>query len=299
MRKRLTALCLVLFALLPGLPALASGGDEAHADTHASEHHSTEHWTVFKEILPNSFFENLSGLLGPSWIEGNEHVHVTHVILALLVLVFGLGLMVSANRKMKASDGLLPSPSWNAFAFFDVLIEAILGLMESMMPREKALRFLPLISAFACFVLFSNLMALIPGLLPATDNLNTTFALGGLVFVVYNYSGIRQQGFVNYMKHFMGPIPALAPLMFPIEIFSHIVRPCSLALRLAGNMFGDHMVLSIFLGFHLIFVPIPLMALGLLVCVVQTLVFTLLAIVYISMAVEEHDHGDHEHAEAH
>jgi F-type H+-transporting ATPase subunit a len=179
-----------------------------------------------------------------------------------------------------------------------VLIEAILGLMESMIPREKALRFLPLIAAFAFFILFSNLMALIPGLLPPTDNLNTTAALAGLAFIAYNYWGIRQQGFVKYMMHFTGPVWWLAWLMFPIEIFSHIVRPCSLALRLLGNMFGDHMVLSILLGFHLVFVPLPMMVLGLLVCVVQTLVFTLLAIVYISMAVEEHD--EHEgHAEAH
>ena len=109
-------------------------------------------------------------------------------------------------------------------------------------------------------------------------------------FIAYNFWGIKQQGVVNYLKHFMGPLLLLAPLIFVIELISHFVRPCSLALRLLGNMFGDHMVLSIFMGFNIIFVPLPVMVLGLLVCIVQTVVFTMLTIVYIALAVEEHDH---------
>ena len=292
MMKRLSGLATWLFAMLATLPAVAAGGGEGH--------HDVEHWSIFKEILPESLFQNVRGMVGPSWIGGEENVHVSHVFLGGFLLLFGLGLMIAANRRMKASDTLLPSKTWNAFAFFDVMIEALLGLMETMMPRDKALRFLPLVTAFACSILFGNLMALIPGFLPPTDSMNTTAALGLIAFLAYNYWGIRQQGFVNYMKHFMGPMPILAPLMLPIELFSHLVRPASLALRLAGNMFGDHKVLSIFLAFHLIFVPLPLMVLGTLVCVVQTLVFTLLTIVYIAMAVEEHEHhDDHGHAEAH
>jgi len=294
MKKGLTLVTAWLVSLLATAPALAAGGggDDGH--------HDVEHWSIFKALLPESLFQNIRGMVGPSWLGGDPNVHVSHVFLGLFVLIFGIGLMLAASKKMKASDTLLPSKSWNAFAFFDVMIEAILGLMETMMPRDKALRFLPLVTAFACFILISNLLALVPGFLPPTDNMNTTAALGLVAFIAYNYWGIRQQGFVNYMKHFMGPMPILAPLMLPIELFSHLVRPASLALRLAGNMFGDHKVLSIFLAFHLIFVPLPLMVLGTLVCVVQTLVFTLLTIVYIAMAVEEHDHhDDHGHAEAH
>ena len=93
-----------------------------------------------------------------------------------------------------------------------------------------------------------------------------------------------------YLKHFCGPLWWLAPLMLPIELISHIVRPASLALRLFGNMFGDHKVLGIFLGFNILFVPLPVMALGMMVCTVQALVFCLLTMVYFSMAVEDLSH---------
>jgi len=269
-----------------------------HGTEHGEEHgqaHAVEHWSIIVELVPAAFLENLRHIFGPSYLEGNEHIQVSHVFLGVLVLLFIIGLALAARRRLKDPEGcVIPDDKWSAFTFFDVLIEALLGMMEAMMPRDKALRFLPLITAFATFILISNVMGLIPGLLPATDTLNTTFALGATAFVAYNFWGIQQQGIGPYLKHLAGPMLVLAPLMFAIELISHFVRPASLAVRLMGNMFGDHMVLTIFLGFHLLLVPIPLMALGLLVCIVQTLVFTLLAIVYIALAVEEH-----EHAEAH
>ena len=89
----------------------------------------------------------------------------------------------------------------------------------------------------------------------------------------------------------MGPMLFLAPLVFPIELISHLARPLSLTLRLFGNMVGDHTVLTIFLGFGILLVPLPVMFLGTIVCVVQTLVFCLLSVVYISMAIEDlHEH---------
>lgn len=277
-----------------GAAAHETAGEHAGA-AHEAHEHEGEHWSLVTELVPATFLENLRHIFGPSYIEGNEHIHVSHVFLGALVLLFILGLALAARRRLKDPEGcVVPDDKWSAFTFFDVLIEALLGMMESMMPRDKALRFLPLITAFATFILLSNVMGLIPGLLPATDTLNTTFALGATAFVAYNFWGIQQQGIGPYLKHLAGPMLVLAPLMFVIELISHFVRPGSLAVRLMGNMFGDHMVLTIFLSFHLLLVPIPLMALGLLVCVVQTLVFTLLAIVYIALAVEEH-----EHAEAH
>jgi F-type H+-transporting ATPase subunit a len=92
----------------------------------------------------------------------------------------------------------------------------------------------------------------------------------------------------------------LAPLILVIELISHCVRPISLALRLFGNMVGDHMVLGIFLGLVPWIVPIPIMVLGTIVCVVQTLVFCLLSVVYISLAIEDLSHAHDDHAgEAH
>src|SRR5262249_25395312 len=133
------------------------------------------------------------------------------------------------------------------------------------------------------------IFGLFPGFNPATSNNNTTFALGVTSFLVYNVEGIRAQGLVSYIKHFMGPIIWLAPLMFVVEVVSHLVRPLSLGLRLSGNMTGDHTVLSIFLGLTPIGIPMIFYALGLFVCFVQAFVFSLLSMVYLSMATA-HDH---------
>ena len=149
------------------------------------------------------------------------------------------------------------------------------------------------------FILIANFLALIPGFLPPTDSLRTTLALGLVAFVAYNWWGIKTHGFAAYFKHFLGPVWWLSWLILPIELISHFVRPASLALRLMGNMYGDHQVLGQFLAFGLLLIPLPVMALGLMVVVVQTLVFTLLTIVYIALAVEEHEHHDEEHGHAH
>lgn len=263
-----------------------------------------EGWTVLDPILGEGGLQalehNINHALGPTYVSGSEHWHVTHIIFGLLVFVLGIAAAFRANHLMMSrTDGYMPPTRWGTVAFFDLAIQAILGTMESMMPREKALKFLPLMVAFAVFILMSNLLGLVPGFLPPTESLNTTAALGLSAFLFYNWHGIRTHGVVNYLKHFMGPIPALAPLLFPIEIVSHLVRPASLALRLMGNMFGDHKVLTIFLGFNLLFVPLPMIAMGMLVCVVQTVVFTMLAIVYVALAVEEHDHDEHDHGGAH
>ena len=101
-----------------------------------------------------------------------------------------------------------------------------------------------------------------------------------------------------YAEHVLGPIPWLAPLMLPIELISHIARPLSLSMRLLGNIAADHKVVSAFFGLVPLFLPVPFLILGVLVCIVQTLVFCLLSMVYIQGAVAEHDH-DEEHAHGH
>jgi F-type H+-transporting ATPase subunit a len=142
------------------------------------------------------------------------------------------------------------------------------------------------------FVFINNVIGLLPGFLPPTDNFNTTLALGVFVFLYYNYQGIRAQGIVGHIKHFMGPVWYLAILIFPIELISHTVRPLSLGLRLKGNMEGDHLVLSIFSGLVPYIVPIPFYVIGLFVCFMQAFVFTLLTMVYISLATAHHDHDE-------
>ena len=156
------------------------------------------------------------------------------------------------------------------------------------MGEKNAKKHLWLIGSLAFFIFFSNIMALVPGFGVPTDTLKTNLGIALLVFLATHYYGVKEHG-LAYFKHFAGPLPLLAPLMIPIELISHIARPASLALRLMGNMAADHKVVFTFFALVPILVPVPFLILGLLVCVVQTLVFCLLSMVYISMATA-HDH---------
>jgi F-type H+-transporting ATPase subunit a len=140
------------------------------------------------------------------------------------------------------------------------------------------------------------LIGLLPGFSPATDNFNTTLALGVIIFVTTHIYGLKENGW-KHVKHFFGPIWWLAPLMVVIETISHLVRPLSLGIRLMANMMADHMVLTIFLGLlptaYLMRlwlpIPLPMYLLGTIVVLVQTLVFCLLSTIYIAMAIEQHE----------
>jgi F-type H+-transporting ATPase subunit a len=154
---------------------------------------------------------------------------------------------------------------------------------------EGGRKYIPMFSAIFLFVLANNLMGIIPGMTPATENINTTFAMGLFTFLAYNMYGIKENG-IGYLQHFLGPIIWLAPIMLPIELISHMVRPFSLGLRLANVMMGDHTVVGIFLGLGPgVVLPIPFYLLGIFVCFVQAFVFTLLSMVYVAMATA-HDH---------
>jgi ATP synthase subunit 6 len=128
----------------------------------------------------------------------------------------------------------------------EVLTEFISNLAESVIGHDGP-KYVPLFASLFLFILVSNLIGLIPGFTPPTDNFNVTLALGVVSFVAYNYYGLQAHG-VSYLKQFMGPLLLLAPLMIVVELFSHLFRPASLAIRLYGNMFADHLLLGIFTG---------------------------------------------------
>ena len=138
------------------------------------------------------------------------------------------------------------------------------------------------------FTIFSNLLGVFPGFYPATQNLNSTLACASVIFIVYNYMGFREHGW-GYLKHFMGPIIYLAPLMIIIEVVSHLVRPASLSLRLFWNMFGDHLVLQIFSNLTPYIIPAIFIGLGVFVSFLQAFIFTILSSIYISLSTS-HDH---------
>ncbi|MFH2012628.1 MAG: F0F1 ATP synthase subunit A [Pseudomonadota bacterium] len=234
------------------------------------------HDFIWVTTLP--FFHFVTSFLG------HEHdaLAVYHGIIVFLVIT----VLVLIAYKGKA-DNLIPEGRASIRNVLEVLVEGILGLLENTLGHEGK-RFLPLIGTLAIFILFCNLLGLVPGFLPPTDNINTTAACGLTVFFYYQYVGIRKHGW-KYIKQFIGPFWPIAPIMFPIEVISHLARPLSLSLRLFGNITGDHLVLVIFSGLIPLLVPIFALGLGIFVSVIQSLVFILLSMMYISGALaEEH-----------
>ncbi|HEV8676242.1 MAG TPA: F0F1 ATP synthase subunit A [Methylomirabilota bacterium] len=162
-----------------------------------------------------------------------HHVAFTWLVMAILIAVG-----VAAARR----PGLVPTGLQNAM---EAALEFVLTLIDDVIGPEGR-RFLPLIATLGLYIFASNLLGLVPGFTAPTDNLNTTAACALVVFFTYHWIGIRKHRFWPYLRHFTGPMPALAPLMFPIEVISHLARPLSLTMRLFGNMLGGHILLSAF-----------------------------------------------------
>ncbi len=216
---------------------------------------------------------------------------LTHVLVELVVLVFVLfGALAFARGIKSTSDkGLVPSRTMNLRNFFEYTAESVYGMVEGGMGEKNAARFFPIIGALWMFILFGNLIGLVPGFISPNDTLKTNIGIALLVFFLTHYFGVREHG-LAYFKHFLGPSIPLIPLMLPIEIISHIARPISLAVRLMGNMMADHKVVMSFFALVPILVPLPFLLLGLLVCIIQAIVFCSLAMVYMSMAIEHEEH---------
>lgn len=220
-----------------------------------------------------------------------QHVLTFFAVGVLFLLVGVLYRSKSSNIKNIA----IPDRGITFRNIVEAIGQFVYNLARNIMGEEQAKRYYSVIVLLFSFIFINNLIGLIPGFLPPTDNFNTTLALGIFVFIYYNYQGIKEQGIVGHIKHFMGPVWYLAILIFPIELISHAVRPLSLGLRLKGNMEGDHLVLSIFSNLVPYIVPIPFYVIGLFVCFMQAFVFTLLTMVYISLATAHHDHEEHAH----
>jgi len=253
------------------------------------------HSTWF-EFLPGyqTLKDNWQIYLGRRWtwqMFVDTHFEITHIlggILVVLVLAFFAIRYVRSVRR--ASDGgAVPPPQLCLRNFIEILGDMIYGLMEGPMGAKNARRFLPLVGSLFMFILFSNLLSLIPGFLPPTATLKTNLGLAVLVFVLTHVYGLRAHG-LKYLKHFMGPLWWLSPMMLPIELVSHIARPLSLSLRLLGNISADHTAVAIFFSLVPILVPVPFLVMGVFVSVVQAVVFSMLTTIYISTAIAHEEH---------
>jgi F-type H+-transporting ATPase subunit a len=207
-----------------------------------------------------------------------------HVIMALLVLLISSIVFPLASRRFsKDNPGGFQQ-------FLEIIVSGLKALLEDIIGHGASKKFLYIIGAFASFIFVSNLFGLVFFLQPPTGNPNTTFGLGLTAFLYYNYQGVKAQGLGHYLKHFMGPMPLLAPLMLPIELIGHFARILSLGMRLFGNIFGEHTATGIFMGMLPFVLPWPMMGLGIFGAFLQTFVFIMLTMVYIGGAVAAEEH---------
>lgn len=214
-------------------------------------------------------------------------------------VVIGGGVIVRSKLKNQ-EENLLPAPKFSLFNSAVELVKIFRNLLHGMIgPHADA--YLPIVLSTFLFILIANLSGLVPGFLPPTENINNNFAMAIFVFLAYQFFGLKEHG-VHYFKQFTGGLPGpgygllmtlvlamIAALIFVIETLGHIVRPFSLSLRLWGTISGDHALVGVLNSLVPLFIPILAMGLGLLVSVVQALVFALLSTVYIKLAVS-HDH---------
>jgi F-type H+-transporting ATPase subunit a len=219
--------------------------------------------------------------LGTIGGHGQEWMILSHYVLVLAIVFL---ISRAATRKMQ----LVPTGSQNVMETF---VGGIISMGSDTMGEKNARIYMPLIGSLALVIFVSNMIGVIPGFEAPTSNINFTASLALIVFVYYNYLGIKKNGFINYFKHFMGPMPILAPLMFPIEIISHLSRIVSLSFRLFGSVRGDDMFLMVLLMLVPWILPLPGFFLLFVMGVLQAFIFSILTYVYIAgsiMMEEEH-----------
>ena len=216
------------------------------------------------------------GPVGHGLIEQLCAPYMTYTWFTMIFLVV-VGKLTLGNLEM------VPGKGQN---FWEILIGGMDDFFVENMGRELTDKLFPMIATFALYIAVANLIGLIPGFMSPTSSINTTLALTLIVWVTHHIIGIRANG-LAYVKHFLGPMPVLIPLMLPIELISNFARLLSLSIRLFGNIMAKETLLGIlFMLAGAYFAPLPILCLGVFVSIVQALVFLLLSILYFSAAME-------------
>lgn len=234
----------------------------------------------------NHYQSVLTNFLGMEPAAALEWGSTIAAFLSFVILtLFGLAYKSAVTA---AGDNVVPEGGISIRNVVEGILDFVAGLAEDVIGKPFR-KFLPLLVATFFFILISNLMGMIPGMVPTTESINTNLALGLAVFFYYTWAGIQEHG-ASYIKQFTGPVWWLIPLMLLIEVVAHLARPLSLSLRLLGNIFGDHLVLSVFndLSYGIV-APALFSFFGLMVACLQSFIFTLLSSIYISLAIS-HDH---------
>lgn len=231
-------------------------------------------------------------------MEVTDHPDLQKFIVALLI---GIGLIVIgrllANRLLipgGETEAIVPPEKITPFGFFDFVVEAFLKFFDTILGRENR-HHAPFVLSVFLFLLTTNLLSLVPGVPAGTTTVWVNVGMALVVFIYFNYYGIKEHGVWGYLKHFAGPIWWIAWFMLPLELFSTLLRILTLNLRLYWNITADHLVLEIMTTLAKIFAA-PVYILGTFVSFMQAFVFTVLTMVYILLATQ---HGEEDHDEGH
>ncbi len=206
-------------------------------------------------------------------------IFIAHTLLAAILVLVVAKL---ATRSLR----IVPSGCQNVM---EAYLEGVIAMGRDVIGESYARKYLPLVATLGLFIFFANLMEIIPGFEPPSGNINFTLTLALIVFIYYNFEGIRKNGLVHYLAHFAGPVKILAPLMFPIEVVSHISRIISLSFRLFGNIKGDDLFVWVLLMLAPWIVPLPGFALMTFSAFLQTFIFMILTYVYLAGAILLHE----------
>jgi len=239
--------------------------------------------------LTRLFNDHLAGL--GNWFLSLVRVHAENPVrpwanfITMQLLVAAIIIVVFAYLRPRLS---MDRPGKTQH-LFEVIYTFLNGEANDNIGHEGR-RFLPFLGTLFIFILFCNLIGIIPGFESPTMNPSVPAGCAVLVFVYYNFMGFKQQGIFKYMAHFAGPMPLLAPLMIPIELISHMARPLSLTIRLFANMLAGEKVTVVFLGLTYLVAPAVFMGLHVFVSFLQAYIFVLLTMMYLSETVPHEQH---------
>ncbi len=230
--------------------------------------------------------------IGP--LEVTSEITTMWIVMAVLLILCFVG-----TRNMKR----IPSGLQNVL---EMGIEMYENFWTDILGRKRTRQLMPFLASFFILILLSNYIGLLPGsveyaevwgfqewmgiswLKAPTSNVSTTAGLAIVVFFLVLYYNLKVQGPVGYIKHLIGPMPAMAPLMLPLNILEQFTRPLSLALRLYGSIYGEEMVVASLAALCPLILPLTMQALGILFGAIQAFVFTLLASIYLEEATAVH-----------
>jgi F-type H+-transporting ATPase subunit a len=224
-----------------------------------------------------------------TWFDtlGVSH-HYTNVAVAMTATVLIILLSVAGRLALGSGEAAIePAGHMSLKGFFEAFTEFITSITHQVLGHHSDY-LIPMFGSMFFYIIFNNLLGLVPGMTAATSDINAAFAIGLFSFVGYNAIGVHHAG-LAYFKHYLGPIWWMIPILLPIEIISNFIRPLSLGIRLHVNMMADHTILGTFLDLTKVIIPVIFYGMGTFVSFVQAFVFMMLSMVYVLMATAD-DH---------